>query len=350
MKQVRFAIFDHIEAMAGTSTSQVFKDRIDLIKTADEAGFTGYHLAEHHGGGLCLAPAQEIFLAAAAQASKRMRFGPLVKLLPMHHPVRVIEDMAILDNLTEGRLDFGVGRGAVPSEHFWYGHQWHESRDRFTESLEIVDRALKTGTISGDGKYYKIPPMPVAIKPYQERIPFWYPGNPVTAGRHGMRLMWPGKIDQEMHDKYVEAWEAGKDQPVRFDAPDDKPFVGYSMLLAIAPTEKQARDVAERGMHGLVRNTTSLHKHDKTLISPEECEAALGPLKGIIAGLDDAINFGAGTPDQLAERLSALLEDGLCDYICFMFPTGDMTIDDSRQTLELFASEVMPQLELSKVG
>ena len=143
MPQVKFAIFDHIEEMAGTSTSQVFKDRLDLIKTADEAGFAGYHLAEHHGGGLCLAPGQEIFLAAAAQVSKRMRFGPLVKLLPMHHPMKILEDMAILDQLTEGRLDFGVGRGAVPAEHFWYSHTWDESRDRFEDTLAIINRALR---------------------------------------------------------------------------------------------------------------------------------------------------------------------------------------------------------------
>ncbi len=350
MPQVKFAIFDHIEEMAGTSTSQVFKDRLDLIKTADEAGFAGYHLAEHHGGGLCLAPGQEIFLAAAAQVSKRMRFGPLVKLLPMHHPMKILEDMAILDQLTEGRLDFGVGRGAVPAEHFWYSHTWDESRDRFEDTLAIINRALRTGEISSEGsRFYHFETMPMPVRPYQERIPFWYPGNPVTAGRHGMRLMWPGKLDQENYDRYVETWNANRDEPVRFDAPGDEPFVGYSMLLAIAPTEGEAREVAERGMHGLVRNTTSLHKHDLAVVSPEVAEAAQGPLRAIIAGMEDAIQFGAGTPDQIAERLQALFADGICDYVCFMFPTGDMTIDESRRTLELFATDVMPQLQLAEV-
>src|SRR5215469_5099190 len=192
--------------------------------------------------------------------------------------------------------------------------------------------------------------MPMPVRPYQEHVPFWYPGNPVTAGRHGMRLVWPGMIDQEKHDLYVETWNANRDQPVRFDGPEDEPFVAFSMLLAIAPTEKEAREVAERGMNGLIRNTFSLHEHDKAVVPPDVAEAAQGPLRMIIAGMEAAIQFGAGTPDQLAERLATMLEAGLCDYICFMFPTGDMTIDDSRQTLELFASEVMPQLQLSEVG
>jgi alkanesulfonate monooxygenase SsuD/methylene tetrahydromethanopterin reductase-like flavin-dependent oxidoreductase (luciferase family) len=351
MPQVKFAIFDHIEEMHGTPTSQVFKDRLDLIRTADEAGFAGYHLAEHHGGGLCLAPGQEIFLAAAAQASRRMRLGPMVKLLPMHHPVKILEDMTILDQLTEGRLDFGVGRGPVPIEHFWYSHPWDEARARFDDTLAIIERALRTGEITSDGsRFYDFPPMPMQVTPYQERIPFWYPGNPVTAGRHGMRLMCPGRIDRESYDRYVENWHAHRNQPVRFDAPDDQPFVGYSLLLAIAPTEREAREVAQRGMNGLVRNTQQIHQHDTLVVSPEVADAAQGPLRAIMAHMDAAVAFGSGTSDQIAERLSALLEDGLCDYLCLMFPTGDMTIDDSRQTLDLFASEVMPRLQLSEVG
>jgi alkanesulfonate monooxygenase SsuD/methylene tetrahydromethanopterin reductase-like flavin-dependent oxidoreductase (luciferase family) len=81
------------------------------IKLADEAGFAGFHLAEHHGSDLCMAPNQEVFIAAASQVTKNIRLGPMVKLLPLHHPVQIIEDMCVVDQLTGGRLDFGVGRG-----------------------------------------------------------------------------------------------------------------------------------------------------------------------------------------------------------------------------------------------
>ena len=88
-----FGIFDHIEDIPGTSTPQLLQDRLDLIKMADEAGFAGFHLAEHHGSDLCMAPNQEVFIAAASQITKNIRLGPMVKLLPLHHPVRIIEDM-----------------------------------------------------------------------------------------------------------------------------------------------------------------------------------------------------------------------------------------------------------------
>ena len=102
----------------------MLKDRLDLVRMADQAGFAGYHLAEHHGSDLCMAPNQEVFIAAASQITDNIRMGPMVKLLPLHHPVGLIEDMCVVDNLTNGRLDFGVGRGVGPIEHYWFGSNW----------------------------------------------------------------------------------------------------------------------------------------------------------------------------------------------------------------------------------
>ena len=342
----KFAIFDHIEDIPGTPTSQLFRDRLELVKTADQAGFAGYHFAEHHGGELCLAPNQELFIAAASQVTKQIRMGPLVKLLPMHHPVRIIEDLCILDQLTEGRVEYGVGRGAVPIEHTWFGDDWHQSRDRFTDILGIIERALASGEVSSEGsRFYDFPPMPMSTRPYQERVPFWYPGSPYTAGRHGMSLMWPGKIDEAAYEAYLAAWHDHKDDDIRMDGPGDEPRVGYSLLMAIAPTDQEAREIARRGMEGLIRRTRASHRFDHLVLPPDECEAAQGPLRAIIANMDIAIEFGAGTPDRIAERLSMLLDEGMADYMCLMFPAGDMTIDESRRTLDLFVTEVLPQLQ-----
>ena len=153
-----FGIFDHIEDIPGTPTSQLLKDRLALVTTADEAGFAGYYFAEHHGSELCMAPNQETFLAAASQVTEQIRLGPMVKLLPLHHPVRLIEDMCVLDQLSGGRLDFGVGRGVAPIEHFWFGSTWNESKERFEDTLAIICDALATGEISSaSSKYHDFP-------------------------------------------------------------------------------------------------------------------------------------------------------------------------------------------------
>src|SRR3984885_7548071 len=100
MTKATFGIFDHIENIPGTPTQRLFQDRLDLIKLAEAGGFSGFYLAEHHGSDLCMAPNQELFIAAASQVARNIRLGPMVKLLPLHHPVQIIEDMCVADQLT----------------------------------------------------------------------------------------------------------------------------------------------------------------------------------------------------------------------------------------------------------
>ena len=346
-----FGIFDHIEGIPGTPTHQLFQDRLDLIKLADEAGFAGFHLAEHHGSDLCMAPNQEMFIAAASQVTTKIRLGPMVKLLPLHHPVQILEDMCVVDQLTGGRLDFGVGRGVAPMEHAWFGSDWRESRQRFEDTLGIICDAFATGEISSaNSTYYDFPTAPLTTKPFQNPIPFWYPGSPVTAGRHGMSLMWPGPIDQSAYDLYVETWHAHKGDTLRLEGPSAKPRVGCTMVLAIAPTESEALDIARRGLDGLIRRAHHVHTHDHLVLPEAECEAALGPLRNIVSHIEDAISAGAGTADQIAERFAAILEPGRIDYILLQLPTGDMTLDEAKRTVDLFATEVKPQLEKASLA
>ena len=122
------------------------------------------------------------------------------------------------------------------------------------------------------------------------------------------------------------------------------------MLLAIAPTEREALDIARRGMDGLIRRAHNVHKYDHLVLPPEECEAALGPLRNIMAHIEDAISAGAGTADQIAERFAGILEPGLTDYIVLQLPTGDMTLDEARRTMDLFVTEVKPQLEKASLA
>jgi alkanesulfonate monooxygenase SsuD/methylene tetrahydromethanopterin reductase-like flavin-dependent oxidoreductase (luciferase family) len=348
MSTPTFGIFDHIEGLPGTSVADVLKDRLALVRMADEAGFAGYHLAEHHGSELCLAPNQELFIAAASQITECIRMGPMVKLLTLHHPVSLIEDLCVADNLTNGRIDFGVGRGPAPVEHFWFNSDWPTAAERFEDVLGIICRALRSGEISSEGsKFYDFRTMPMATPPVQEHIPFWYPGNPVTAGRFGLNLMWPGPVPREVFDLYSESWYAHKDDDVRLDAPDARPRVGCTMLIAIAEDESEAVDVATRGMNGLVRRTHAVHRWDVELLGEEGADAAIGPLRKILGSIDQAIQFGAGTAEQIRDRFAAILAEGLTDYIVLQIPTGDMSFDEAKRTLDIFCAKVKPDLELA---
>lgn len=346
MASPTFGIFDHIEGIPGTPTPQLLKERLDLVRMADEAGFAGYYLAEHHGSDLCMAPNQEMFIAAASQITTNIRMGPMVKLLPLHHPVRLIEDLCIADNLTNGRMEFGVGRGVAPIEHYWFGSNWPESTDRFEDVLGIISRAFTTGEISAEGsKYYDFRAMPMSTMPVQEHIPFWYPGSPVTAGKFGLNLIWPGPIDDEAYQLYVDTWHAHRNDEVRMDGPDSMPRVACTMLLAIDEREDHALDIASRGMNGLMRRTHAVHQWDAEVLGADAADAALGPLRRILGHIDVAIKAGAGTPEQIKERLGGILESGKTDYIVLQIPTGDMTLAEAKRTMDLFCSDVKPDLE-----
>ena len=341
-----FGIFDHIEGIPGTPTPKLLKDRLDLVKMADQAGFTGYYIAEHHGSDLCMAPMQEMFVAAASQITDNIRMGPMVKILPLHHPIRIIEDLCVADNLTNGRIEFGVGRGVAPIEHYWFGGDWPNSTDRFEDILGIICRAFRTGEISSeDSKYHDFRTMPMSTMPVQEHIPFWYPGTPITAGKFGLNLMWPGPITPEAYDLYCETWYAHEHDDVRMNAPGAKPRVGCAMLMAIDEDESKAIDISSRGMNGLMRRTHGVHQWDAEVLGDDAADAALGPLRKILSHIDIAIKAGAGTPSQLRDRLSGILAMGMTDHIVLQIPTGDMTFEEARRTMDLFCSEVKPDLE-----
>src|ERR1700726_2692855 len=142
MAKVAFGLFDWIDRSTAP-LYQLYRDRLQLLEAADAAGFFCYHLAEHHATPLGMAPSPALFLAAAAQHTSKIRLGPLVYLLPLYDPLRLIEEVAMLDQLSGGRLELGVGRGVSPYELRNFGVDPENSRAMFDEGLEGVLRGLR---------------------------------------------------------------------------------------------------------------------------------------------------------------------------------------------------------------
>src|SRR6185312_9448620 len=117
---MEFGVFDHVDRGAG-SLAELYEMRLRLTEAYDRLGLRSYHLAEHHATPLGMAPSPSVFLAAVAQRTKRLRFGPLVFTLSLHHPLRVVEEICMLDQMSGGRLELGVGRGISPHEVAYYG-------------------------------------------------------------------------------------------------------------------------------------------------------------------------------------------------------------------------------------
>jgi alkanesulfonate monooxygenase SsuD/methylene tetrahydromethanopterin reductase-like flavin-dependent oxidoreductase (luciferase family) len=117
---MQFGVFDHMDRSA-VPLDRFYADRLRLAEEYDTCGFYGYHVAEHHATPLGVAPSPGVWLAAVAQRTKQLRFGPLVYLLPLYHPLKLLEEICMLDQMSGGRLMLGVGRGISPIELRYYG-------------------------------------------------------------------------------------------------------------------------------------------------------------------------------------------------------------------------------------
>src|ERR1041384_6564075 len=143
---MEFGVFDHLDRYDGP-LSDYYEARLRLIELYDRAGFYGYPPAEPPATPLGMAPSPSVFLAAVAQRSKRLRFGPMVYALPLYHPLRMIEEICMLDQMSGGRLDVGFGRGASPIELDLYGTDPAAARDIYDEALAIVTQGLTGGSV-----------------------------------------------------------------------------------------------------------------------------------------------------------------------------------------------------------
>ena len=186
---LQFGVFDHIEPVEGMPLQEIYNLRLKQIDALDKAGFYAYHLAEHHTPAVhSLAPSQNVFLAAVSQRTKKLRFGPCVYVLPLHHPLRLIEEISMLDHLSGGRMEIGVGRGGVMEAYFWGQEADSETNfERYQESLNILREGLNTNSLNYEGRFHSFDELPMRMQPIQRPYPpLWYMRNAETAAFEGI--------------------------------------------------------------------------------------------------------------------------------------------------------------------
>src|SRR5215472_11059614 len=167
-----FGMFHEFQCPPGTTTEAAFAQSFAQVDAAEAWGLDAMWLAELHFAPERSVLASPLVLAAAiAQRTRRMKIGTAVQVLPLCHPLRLAEEAATVDQISRGRLIFGVGRSGFPWTYEAYGVPYGESRERFTETLEILKRAWTEPSLSYHGKYYSFDNVKVSPKPYQKPWP-----------------------------------------------------------------------------------------------------------------------------------------------------------------------------------
>jgi len=151
---MRLGIFDHMDRGADP-LDRFFANRMRLVEAYDRAGFYAYHVAEHHATPLGVAPSPGIWLAAIAERTTQLRFGALVYLLPLYHPLKLLEEICMLDQISRGRLLLGVGRGVSPIEQRYYGIDPAVAPAMYEEALQVILRGMTNKELTFEGKYYR---------------------------------------------------------------------------------------------------------------------------------------------------------------------------------------------------
>lgn len=193
MRLSTFLLFDR-DPDAPRDATELYRRGLEICELAEELGLDGVWVAEHHFRDFGALPNPAVFLAAAAQRTRRIRLGPAVAVLPFHSPITVAEDYALVDRLSGGRLDMGVGSGTLPVEFAGFGIDPAEKRDRLDESLAALERLWTGSERELAGKYVAIGGMSLNVVPTQSPMPPIYvattrPEGAYAVGRSGRHLL-----------------------------------------------------------------------------------------------------------------------------------------------------------------
>jgi alkanesulfonate monooxygenase SsuD/methylene tetrahydromethanopterin reductase-like flavin-dependent oxidoreductase (luciferase family) len=344
MSDVAFGLFDWIDR-GGRPIDALYRERLALVEAADEAGFHAYHLAEHHGTPLGMAPSPSVFLAAVAARTRRIRFGPLVYLLPLYDPLRLAEEVCMLDQLSGGRFELGVGRGISPYELGCFGVDANETKAIFDEQLAILLEALTHERLSYEGKRRRYRDVPMEVRPYQKPYPpLWYPTfNPDTikaVAREGYHFvgLGPATALKQQYDLYRAEWSAHRNEPGRRNAHVAEPRLGALRQVCIAETDEQAMEIASTAYVDWNRSILKLwHDHDDH--TWDRTFAWEGGIHGETLWI--------GSPKTVREKVAAHFEASGGNYAIAAFAWGTLRLEQSMRSLRLFAEKVMPAFAAS---
>ena len=333
---LKFGIFDHLDDN-GLPLGEFFEQRLKLIEEIERLGFAGYHLAEHHSTPLGHAASPSVFLASAFTRTKTLRMGPLVYVLPLHHPLRVYEEICMLDHLSGGRLMMGIGRGGALIEHQRYGVDPKDAPAMYHEAFAVMTVAFESEVVNFEGKYYRYKDYLVQAKPVQKpHPPIWYGAPspdaiPWAAPRNvSVVSLGPATRAKAIATRYRQEWTAlGR-------PPETLPHIGVTRHIVVADTDEKAKAIARATYPRWASAIAFLWKRSQMdfvlkEIYPPDWDA----LEKIGHGI-------AGAPETVRAYLDALARETGINYVLCQMIFGDIGFEDAKHSLELFGRDVMP--------
>lgn len=336
---LEFGIFDSFDLARG-GVGEVLDDRVRFAQEVEGLGFARYHVTEHHGTPLSVCPSPNLFVAAVSRLTSTMRLGTLVSVLPAYEPFRLAEEIATLDQLTHGRLDFGVGAGISPLELSILGVQGDQARAIYQETLAAVTTALRTGRMTHQGTLLRDYDAALSVRPVQDPYPqLWYAsgsaGTAEWAASHGINFVtrWEGGAVAEVGNTFWTAWEKHRGDADRLNPISGQPRFGISGPVVVAGSAAEAEDVFHRANALHEQRLLHLwHEHGN-----HRYDGVFGAQRVLANG-----NAVIGTIDSVRDEMVAQVEESGVNYLELKIIFGDIGLAAATATASAITEHVAP--------
>ena len=347
---MEFGMLHLFENPVNKTEREIIKEQMELMLVAESLGFDSTWPAEHHFSeyGFCGSP--QLTLAAIAERTSRIRLGTGVVVLPFHHPLRVAEDFAFLDHLSDGRVSLGVGRGYQPIEYNGFGVDQTASREIFNEGVAIIRQAWTQDRVNFKGKHYQIDDLEVRPHPFQKPTPPMYsavlsPESFRMAGQSGMNLMMSaafGATPENAQKGIVEYRDGRKDAGL--DPQGGK--IACLLMVYVADSTDRARKEFKEPVEWYYRTIAKYIAQKDKVVKGYEMYSQTKDLASNITfeALLGGTAMVCGDVDHCAERLDALATDYGFDELLIWTRLGGLDTKKVLRSMELLSDEVMPKV------
>jgi len=330
------------------SHSEVYADTLEECRLADALGFDTVWLAEHHFSAYGICPSLAVLAGGLARETRRVRIGTAVVIAPFAHPVRIAEEWAMVDILSQGRLEFGLGRGYQPGEFAGLGVSMERTRERFDEALEVIRRAWTEDRVTFEGEFYRVPGLQVLPRPVQRpHPPLWTaavsPDTYTLAARRGLRILTspaftPFDILRKNFDAYRQEFRA-------VHGTDAGAEICLNKIIHVAESSRQAREDLREPIRWFFRTQADLIA-DPRGAPPEQYRFYRRVRENLLSLSDEtALERAAivGDPEEVADKIRQHHE--ALGVTCFMgaFSRGGLAHDRVLRSMRLFGEKVMPR-------
>jgi alkanesulfonate monooxygenase SsuD/methylene tetrahydromethanopterin reductase-like flavin-dependent oxidoreductase (luciferase family) len=351
---MRFGTFYFFQAPPAHRHADIIHRELEQVEWSEALGFDEVWFTEHHFIDYGLSVDPSTLAAAAAARTRRVRIGLAAAILPFHHPLRLAEQMALVDILSGGRLDVGVGRGNRPAEFTGYRVPQEESRERFDEVVEVMRRAWTEERFSYAGRFYQFHDVRVIPKPVQRPHPPLYQVCVTKDGIENTALRgWPmlnsvlfGPVEQLLanRDTYVTTLKKSGKSDAETAALLER--WGVSRQIYVADTDARALEEAKAA-------ELWYQESFRRFVIPERIEDAHPSLQPGFRAMAERLGqvtweklvaetLAFGSPDTVAGHIETMRGMGVGHVLCWM-NFGGLAQDKIRRSMELFAREVMPR-------